>query len=889
MEEYMTLVINQIDAYFHSVEKIGGKAKNLSNMYEFNVPNWVVLPTDTFDYFLNDNKILDEFYTLLANINSDSDIQTVSKKLNALIENSTIPLALKEEISTFISTEQFYSVRSSATDEDGKNNSFAGILESYLFQKGSASIEDSIKKCFKSCFSERALKYRLTRGVSIKDTSIAVIIQEMIPSEKSGVLFCANPTTGARDEFVISANFGLGEGVVAGDCETDEFLYNLTDKKITTQNKTKDFYYIKNPESTGVIKKELPENLKTKTCLTHDEILELAEVSIKIARERKIPQDIEWAFCQGTLHILQTRDITSLIPPKKSKSQNIVFDNSNIQESYCGITTPLTFSYANEAYFRVYHQMLSIMGLKESLIKEHEKRHWNMISLIKGRVYYNINSWYDGLLLFPSFENNKDSMEKMMGLQDPVDFIKDKEMSLKEKFQLFPTIFRCYWNLIKYFIKIDKLVEKFTNDFEKEYSQFNRKNFCFKDLGELFDLTDRIINKITSKWQAPIINDFYVMTYHGKALRFLEDHKIEKPEITLSNLLSGEDDIQSTEPTKQLLNITDKIRLIPGLDTLFIKTDVSKTTFLLRNYPEIQNLCEQYIENYGDRVIGELKLESISLREDPTFMFRCISTYLEQDMSLESYSSNEKLLRNKNEKEVFSFLKKNYGTKKLSKFKTLLNNTRKGVKYRENMRLTRTRVFGLSRDLYLEMGRQLESYGKIDDSRDIFFLTLDELERYRMGRSVQTNLKAIVSARKVEYKTYEQEEPAYHFHTSGPVYLREHYEYPYERSSSTDLVGLGCYPGVVEEEVCLMNDPTELVDIKGKILCTVRTDPGWAPIFPMIKGLIVERGSMLSHSAVIARELGIPTIVGIPDITKKITTGQRLKMDGELGTVDILE
>jgi phosphohistidine swiveling domain-containing protein len=889
MEKYMTLVINQSDAFFNSVEQIGGKAKNLSNLHYYNIPSWVVLPTNSFDYFLKENQIQDQFIEILNSINSESDTTDLSNKLKSLIEEAKIPKILLNEINKFIKEDQFYSVRSSAVDEDGKNNSFAGILESYLFQKGIDSIELAIKKCFQSCFSERALKYRLNRNVPIKDASIAVILQEMIPSEKSGVLFCANPTTGARDEFAISANFGLGEGVVSGECETDEYLYSLSTKRTHTEKKKKDFYFIQDGNGNGAIKTELPEELKEKDCLSTQEINQLIEVSIKITRDRKRPQDIEWAFYEGQLYILQTRDITSLLPPKKSNSQNIVFDNSNIQESYCGVTSPLTFSYANEAYFRVYHQMLSIMGLKESLIKQHEKRHWNMISLIKGRVYYNINSWYDGLLLFPSFENNKDSMEKMMGLQDPVDFIKDKKMSTREKLHLLPTVFRCYWNLIKYFIQIDNLVQNFTKDFSKEYSYFDRKNFCFKDLGELFDLTDRIINKITSKWQAPIINDFYVMTYHGKAQRFLEKHGIQNPEIKLSNLLSGEEDIQSTEPTKQLLKITDHIRLVPGLKEFILKTEVQKVSHLLKDYTEIQTLCENYIESYGDRVIGELKLESISLREDPTFMYRCISTYLDQGMNLDAYSSNEKVLRIKTEKEIFTFLKKNHGSKKLTKFKSLLKNTRKGVKYRENMRLIRTRVFGLSRDLYLEMGRQLETYGKLDDSRDIFYLTLDELERYRMGRSVQTNLKNIISSRKTEYKTYEDDEPAYHFHTAGPVYLREDYKYPYERSSSADLKGLGCYPGIIEEEVCLMNDPTELVDIKGKILCTVRTDPGWAPIFPMIKGLIVERGSMLSHSAVIARELGIPTIVGVPDITKKLKTGQKIKMDGEIGTVDLID
>ncbi len=259
-------------------------------------------------------------------------------------------------------------------------------------------------------------------------------------------------------------------------------------------------------------------------------------------------------------------------------------------------------------------------------------------------------------------------------------------------------------------------------------------------------------------------------------------------------------------------------------------------------------------------------------------------------MSLSDYLSNEKELRIKTEKVVFSDIKKRLGSKKLKKFKKLLNNTRKGVKYRENMRLMRTRVFGLSREIYLEMGRQFQTYGVLDHHRDIFYLTLDELERYRMGRSVQTNLNSLVNARKAEYQSYDKnDEPAYHFHTSGPVYLGNKFQYPYQKESSSELKGLGCYPGVVEEEVATIFSPDAIDDINGKIVCTLRTDPGWAPIFPMIKGLIVERGSMLSHSAVIARELGIPTIVGVPDITKKLATGDLIRMDGELGTIEIIK
>ncbi len=635
----MNLIINNHHAKFETSLSIGGKAKNLALLNNYPVPNWFVLSTGAFDLFLRENNKFSEFNELLCNLDNENHLAIVSEKIFQLIDLCHFPASLKEQITSRVNDNHYYAVRSSAVDEDGTSHSFAGIMESYLYQQGMEQIEKSIKACYQSCFSKRALKYRLDKQIDLTQLKMAVIIQEMVPAEKSGVLFTANPTNGNRHEFVVSANYGLGEGVVNGECETDEYIVDINQQKIESHIREKDFYYIKLENTPGVDKQELPTKLQLGSTLSDQEVLKLIDIGRKIARDQRYPQDIEWAIHQDQVYILQTRDITSLLPPLQSTHAKIVFDNSNIQESYCGITTPLTFSYANEAYFRVYHQMLSIMGLKESVIKKHEKRHWNMISLIKGRVYYNINSWYEGLLLFPSFKNNKDSMEKMMGLQDPVDFIKDKNFTFKQKLELLPTLFRCYWNLILYFIRIDKLVEDFTTHFETEYKKFDKDNFCFLDLSQLFHLTDNIIDNITSNWHAPIINDFYVMTFHGKALRLLQDYQVKNPEITLSNLLSGEEGIQSTEPTKQLLRITDQIQTFPELKDKFKQLSPELIHVEIQSkYPAIKELCENYIELFGDRVVGELKLESISLREDPSFIYACLKTYLQMTCPLATTS-----------------------------------------------------------------------------------------------------------------------------------------------------------------------------------------------------------------------------------------------------------
>lgn len=884
----MSFIVNKDNYKELGRSQIGGKAYHLGLLSKFNVPTWFCLSTDAFTLYLKESHIDMDFHALLSEVSLEN-VKEKASQLQKLLSTGQFPESIINRIRENTSRDHYYAIRSSAVDEDGGEHSFAGILESYLFQRDLDQIMTSIIKCYQSCFSERALRYRLEKKIDLTLIKMSVIIQEMVDAKKAGVLFTANPTNGARNEFIFSATYGLGEGVVSGECQTDEYIYNIESENLTSNIQEKDFYYTINGIS-GTKKVEVASELKKQAVLEPGEVQKLVTLGKELTRLQKVPQDIEFAIANNQIYILQTRNITSLIPPKKSSAQNIVFDNSNIQESFCGVTTPLTFSYANEAYFRVYHQMLSIMGLSEKVIKKHEKRHWNMISFIKGRVYYNINSWYEGLLLFPSLESNKDSMEKMMGLQDPVDFITDKNLNFKEKLEILPTLIKCYWNLINYFIKIDKIVLDFTKHFEHEYSQFKRELFPFKDMGTLFKYTDQIIEKITAHWQAPIINDFYVMTFHGKALRMLQKLNIKNPELILSNLLSGEEGIQSTEPTKRLLKISDAISEHRELKSAIMNQQYELFDYLVtEKYLEIEKLIDQYIEEYGDRVIGELKLESISLRENKSFMYSCLKTYLEKEMSLQDYTKNEKVIREDTERNIFKEIKDKHGNSKLRQFKKLLNNTRKGVKYRENLRLLRTRVFGLSRDIYLEMGRQFQTYGKLEDYRDIFYLTLDELERYRMGRSVQTNLKALVKIRKEEERENLKDEPAHHFHTAGPVYLGNDFKYPYQQNTSTELKGLGCYPGVVTGEIVKMSHPDEVDNIKDKILCTMRTDPGWAPVFPMIKGLIVERGSMLSHSAVIARELRIPTIVSVPGITDKLNTGDLVQLDGGLGTIDLVE
>ncbi len=877
---------------------VGGKARNLAKMKQdgIPIPEWIVVTTNAFKDFLKKNQLDFNNLSLESFRNDRSALKDKLTSIQAAILESPFHDSFlqnfKEETSKLHNFENtFYAVRSSVVDEDSGHASFAGQMDSFLFQKGNDSILNSIKKCYASAFNERAILYRLEKKISLENIMASVIIQKMVNSEVSGVLFTANPINGNLKQCLVSATFGLGEGIVSGECQTDEFHVDHGSYQIEKIINDKDYKVVFDTKNNrGVEKVEISDGQKNIQSLSDEKLKQLCELSIKLADLYSQPQDIEWAYTGDKLYILQTRPITSLAPPLNQDGNSIVFDNSNIQESYCGVTTPLTFSFARGAYATVYEQTMRTMGIKANVIQAHNDMLNNMLGLIKGRIYYNINNWYKGLLLLPSFKTNKDDMERMMGLQDPVEFVENTELSLNEKIKKIPSLLITLIRLLRAFSKLDNLVINFLESFTINYRSIKRNELHKKSFTELIKTTEYLQNNVLLKWETPIINDFFVMMMNGKVHRWLNSIELENPSLYQNNLLSGEEGIESTEPTKVLLRLTQIVRDIPKLTRLFETTSNQDLLGATKNsFPIFHNKCLDYIELYGDRCMGELKLETITLRTEPAFIFAVIKNYIKQThLSENNLSSKEKELRSSSEEKVFNLIKKKHGSRKLKKFKKDLNKLRAAVKNRENMRLSRTRLFGLFRDIYLSIGQQMSLYGFLNEPRDIFYLTVDEIKALYTGVSVQKNLKPLVCARRDEFSQYELEDIPHHFTTNGFVYYLNEYKYKDDEEVQLDtdqLTGTGCYPGIVENHIKLIFTPDDELDLNGQILCTVRTDPGWAPLFPTAGGILVERGSTLSHSAVVARELGIPAIVGIKGLTTILKNNEKVKMDGAKGTI----
>jgi pyruvate,water dikinase len=304
--------------------------------------------------------------------------------------------------------------------------------------------------------------------------------------------------------------------------------------------------------------------------------------------------------------------------------------------------------------------------------------------------------------------------------------------------------------------------------------------------------------------------------------------------------------------------------------------------------PEFRTLYQAYLERFGDRCLEELKLESSTLFDDPTALWRSVGQFarrLKDDAT--PPTSVEAALRARAEERVQESLRGK--PVRWLVFRWVLKHARARVRDRENLRFERTRLFGRVRMIFVELGRQFHALDLLDDPRDIFHLEVPEILAYVEGTATCTDLRGLAAIRKAEFDRYRHmPRPADRFEPRGVVYVGHRYE------RSTPLVpvgdgeergGLGCCPGVVRGRVRLIIDPRGAELHPGEILVAERTDPGWIMLFPAAAGILVERGSLLSHSAIVAREMGIPAIVSITDVTRWLATGDEVEMDGATGRI----
>ena len=841
-------------------DQLGGKARSLYELQhsatgEFPIPDWFVVTPEAF----------------------------VAGQGVALTD--AVKAALEEAIARLCPAGEFVAVRSSALEEDGATLSFAGQLESYLFVPPE-QVGDRIVQVWKSATSDRLLAYRREHGLTEPPPPPAVLVQRMVNADAAGVAFSANPITHQRSVAVVSAVRGVGEKLVSGESDADTWTLNRKGEIISAQLQDPD-----NP------------------VLTPAQVQEIAQLARRAERHFARPQDIEWAIAQGQLYLLQSRPITTLRGQPDPDNRLVIWDNSNIAESYGGITTPLTFSFARRAYEAVYREFCRIMGVSETAILQNDNTFRCLLGLVQGRIYYNLLNWYRVLALLPGFRVNRRFMEQMMGVKEelPADVLATlQQATARDKLRDSLRLARTLLGLIKNYLTLPSQIHRFYTRLDEALSLPVESLDTFR-AEELVAYYHDLERQLLTRWDAPLVNDFFAMIFYG-VLRKLTAAWCGDTAGTLQNdLISGEGGMISAEPARRIQQMAHTAAQSPALVTLLQTGSLSEIRAKLPAFPAFQAQYEDYLAKFGDRCLEELKLESPTLQDDPLMLLRSVGSLAGargqglgvrgQEEVTENLppsphhpitpspplplSPTTPSLRHAAEARVQQCLQSSPLRRFL--FNWVLSNARSRVRDRENLRFERTRVFGRVRRIVVELGRRFYAEGWLDDPRDVFYLELDELFGQLDGTATCHDLNALAQLRRAEFDRFHQEPaPGDRLQTPSPPPSLSPCPPP---THSPTLQGLGCCPGIVRAPVQVITDPKTAVLTPGRILVAERTDPGWIMLFPAAAGVLVERGSLLSHAAIVAREMGIPAIVSIPGVTRALQTGDWVEMDGSTGTI----
>ncbi|MEL7339124.1 MAG: PEP/pyruvate-binding domain-containing protein, partial [Bacteroidota bacterium] len=707
--------------------------------------------------------------------------------------------------------------------------------------------------------------------IAITNIQYAIVLQQMLPATRSGVAFSMHLQGNMADMLVV-VGYGLGEGIVSDQVETDTYVVNRQHRTIQSHIPAKQLQLV-HQAATGLALEALSEERQNEAVLSEKEVLAVCEQCHRAEQLMGQAADIEFSFdASGKLFMLQMRPISTIKADKLH-----ILDNTNIVESYPGITLPLSFSFARNAYEKVFRGSSGAFWVSEQQINTYSQVLSNLIAHAYGRVYYRLDNWYRMVGLVYSSKKSLDAWEKSVGLL--------QTERHKVRFSLrntTKTVLSLLWLLFNY----RRGNRRFFHVFAENYAFMQAFTDHRGNAKALWEHYDEASKRLFKSWYLTLINDFLAFKAFGWLQDLSKRYGLSGSEDFANDLLCGMGGVESEEAVLNVLQLKAEIERSAKLKSLFQQSAKEVLGGLqAEEFNDFREAFERHLARFGDRTLAELKLEVPSMRSNPVLFVKLLQHQLGSPVQAEDFQARQKTIYEEAQKRVDEILPR-YRPKRWL-FGLVKRIARYGLRNRENMRLCRTRGYGAVKDIFLAIADCMLEAGAIDERKDIFYLHLDELRDWCMGEK-RSAKQPLIKQRKAQYASYAEIELPDRIIYDGQTLPSFAAQSKVIETESSILQGQAVSQGMVEAEAIVLQEASIDAAVKGKILVSRMTDPGWVFLMTQAVGLISEKGSLLSHTAIVGRELGIPVVVGVSGATQQISNGQRLRLDGSTGTVEII-
>ncbi|MGC5772264.1 phosphoenolpyruvate synthase [Paenibacillus pabuli] len=865
--------MNSMVLGFHEMEEtqlllVGGKGLNLGELSKIkgiHVPEGFCITTAGYQKVVEQNETYHALLHRLTMLKAEDRVQIgeISREIRQLIMDIEISSEVVTEVAYYLSQfgeEHAYAIRSSATAEDLPHASFAGQQDTYLNIIGKESILKHISKCWASLFTDRAVIYRIQNGFDHRQVYLSVIVQRMVFPQASGILFTADPVTSNRKLVSIDASFGLGEALVSGLVSADGYKVQegkIVDKRIATKKLA-----IHGLNEGGTETRQIdPEQQQAQT-LTDEQILELAQIGRQIEAYFGSPQDIEWCLVHDIFYIVQSRPITTLYPiPEANDEENHVYLSVGHQQMMTDPIKPLGLSF----YLLITSAPMRKAG---------------------GRLFVDVAPMLASPVRREPFLNTMGSDPLIKGALMTIierDFIK-----LLPNDQTAPVLNRSHTDAPAQFENDPTIVSELVKRSQTSIEEL-KQNIQTKTGADLFDFIQEDIKELKRILFDPQSTSVFMAAMNASS--WINDNMKEwLGEINAADTLSQSvpNNITS-EMGLALLDVADVIRPYP--EVIAYLQHVKDDNFLddlvkFAGGQEAQAAIHAYLGKYGMRCSGEIDITRTRWSEKPITLVPLI---LGNVKNFEPNASQRKFEQGRQEalakeQELLDRLKQlPDGEQKAKETKRMIDLIRNFIGYREYPKYGYINRYFIYRQAILKEAELLAQAGVIHDKEDVYYLTFEELHDV-----VRTNKLdyQIISKRKDDYHFFEKLTPPRVITSDGEIITGKYHR---EHLPANAIAGLPVSSGVIQGRARVIFN-MEDADLEDEdILVTSFTDPSWTTLFVSIKGLVTEVGGLMTHGAVIAREYGLPAVVGVENATQLIQDGQRIRVNGTEGYIQILE